>query len=80
MLGPSDQVRAELGVSRDETLGPDSEDWMGVPMVDEGVVPPGAAAAVVTEEMFKTDLTPVELTPEAEQLWLDAWTEIKAGA
>jgi spermidine/putrescine transport system substrate-binding protein len=49
-------------------------------LVEEEVVPPGAAAAVVTEEMFKTDLTPVELAPEVDQLWLDAWTEIKAGA
>ena len=38
VLGPSDAVRRQLGVSRDETLGPDSEDWMGVPMVDEGIV------------------------------------------
>ncbi|MBP6596269.1 MAG: EAL domain-containing protein [Arenimonas sp.] len=38
VLGPSDEVRRELGVTRDETLGPDSEDWLGVPMVDEGVV------------------------------------------
>ena len=38
VLGPSSQVRRELGVGRDDTLGPDSEDWLGVPMVDEGVV------------------------------------------
>ena len=38
VLGPSSQVRRELGVVRDDTLGPDSEDWLGVPMVDEGVV------------------------------------------
>ena len=38
VLGPSNQVRRELGVVRDDTLGPDSEDWLGVPMVDEGVV------------------------------------------
>ena len=38
VLGPSDQVRAELGVERDETLGPDSVDWLGVPMLDDGVV------------------------------------------
>ena len=43
-------------------------------------MPPGAEAAVVTEEMFKTDLTPIELEPDVEQMWLDAWTEIKAGA
>lgn len=38
VLGPSSQVRRELGVARDDTLGPDSEDWLGVPMVDDGVV------------------------------------------
>ena len=38
VLGPSSQVRREMGVRRDDALGPDSEDWLGVPMVDEGVV------------------------------------------
>ncbi|WP_374602003.1 EAL domain-containing protein [Arenimonas sp.] len=38
VLGPSVDVRQEMGVGRDEALGPDSEDWLGVPMVDEGVV------------------------------------------
>src|SRR5690606_39415650 len=37
-MGSSDQVRQALGVTRDETLGPDSVDWLGVPMVEEGVV------------------------------------------
>jgi spermidine/putrescine transport system substrate-binding protein len=49
-------------------------------LIDKGVVPPNLAAAVVTEEMFKTDLTPVELPPDVDQIWLDAWAEIKAGA
>jgi hypothetical protein len=30
--------------------------------------------------MFKVDLTPYELTPEVDQMWLAAWDEIKAGA
>ncbi|ODS63871.1 MAG: hypothetical protein ABS41_04275 [Arenimonas sp. SCN 70-307] len=38
VLGPSDEVRRALGVRRDETLGPDSVDWLGVPMLDDGVV------------------------------------------
>jgi diguanylate cyclase (GGDEF)-like protein len=38
VLGPSDQVRRELGVDHDARLGPDSEDWLGVPMLDEGEV------------------------------------------
>jgi spermidine/putrescine transport system substrate-binding protein len=48
-------------------------------LVDRGVVPAKLSAAVVTEEMFKQDLTPIELTPEVDQLWLDAWREIQAG-
>ncbi|HLB39106.1 MAG TPA: extracellular solute-binding protein, partial [Actinomycetota bacterium] len=49
-------------------------------LIDDGVVPENLAAAVVTEDMFKKDLTPVELPPSVDQLWLDAWAEIKAGA
>ena len=49
-------------------------------LIAKGVVPENLAAAVVTEDMFKKDLTPIELTPEVDQMWLDAWTEIKAGA
>lgn len=36
--GPSGDVRTLLGVQRDESLGPDSEDWLGVPMVRAGEV------------------------------------------
>jgi spermidine/putrescine transport system substrate-binding protein len=49
-------------------------------LVAKGVVPETLTSAVVTEEMFKKDLTPYELPPEVDQMWLDAWTEIKAGA
>lgn len=38
-MGPSDQVRDSLGVPRDESFGPASEDWLGVPMI-------GASAAI----------------------------------
>jgi spermidine/putrescine-binding protein len=48
-------------------------------LVDKGIVAPNLASAVVTEDMFKTDLTPIELPPECDQMWLDAWAEIKAG-
>jgi diguanylate cyclase (GGDEF)-like protein len=36
--GPSEALRAMLGVPRDDTLGPDSEDWMGVPIVEDNQV------------------------------------------
>jgi len=48
-------------------------------LIDKGVVPPQLGSAVVTEDMFKQDLTPVELLPSCEEMWLDAWTEITAG-
>ncbi|HET9032750.1 MAG TPA: EAL domain-containing protein [Dokdonella sp.] len=38
-MGPSERVRTTLGVAKDPTLGPESEDWLGVPMI-------GAAAAI----------------------------------
>ncbi|WP_081974642.1 bifunctional diguanylate cyclase/phosphodiesterase [Novilysobacter arseniciresistens] len=36
--GSSDEVRAQLGVGYDEAHGPDSQDWLGVPMRRDGQV------------------------------------------
>ena len=33
LMGPSSIIRAEFNVARDEVMGPDSEDWLGVPMI-----------------------------------------------
>jgi spermidine/putrescine transport system substrate-binding protein len=49
-------------------------------LIEQGVVPENLSLAVVTEEMFKDDLTPIELAPDVDALWLEAWTEIQAGA
>ncbi len=49
-------------------------------LVQKGIVPETLTSAVVTEDMFKKDLTPYELPSDVDQMWLDAWTEIKAGA
>ncbi|MDH7452903.1 EAL domain-containing protein [Luteimonas composti] len=38
MLGPSVQVRRALGVETDPAHGPDSADWLGVPMRRDGCV------------------------------------------
>ena len=38
MLGSSEQVRHALGVARDPAHGPDSADWLGVPMRRDGCV------------------------------------------
>jgi len=37
-MGPSDQLRERLGVAQDASVGPDSVDWLGVPLVSGGVV------------------------------------------
>ncbi|WP_343225007.1 EAL domain-containing protein [Luteimonas sp. MC1895] len=38
LRGPSEQLRGQLGVERDARHGPDSADWLGVPMRREGRV------------------------------------------
>ncbi|MFA6984834.1 MAG: EAL domain-containing protein [Arenimonas sp.] len=38
MRGPSRDVVQQLNVSRDESQGPESEDWMGVPILEDGIV------------------------------------------
>src|SRR5690606_14126598 len=38
IFGPSEQVRIRLDVPRDPSHGPDSDDWLGVPMRREGRV------------------------------------------
>lgn len=48
-------------------------------LIGDGAVPPALDMAVVTEEMFTNGLIQSQLTPEVEQLWLDAWTEIQTG-
>jgi spermidine/putrescine transport system substrate-binding protein len=48
-------------------------------LVDEGVVPENLAAAVVTEQMMQEGYQLGELAPDVDQLWQDAWDEIKAG-
>ena len=48
-------------------------------LIADGVVAPALAKAVVSEEDFKQGYIQSELTPEADQIWLDAWNEIQAG-
>ena len=49
-------------------------------LIEEGVVPQTLAEAVVDRGgRSRRDYIQSELTPEADQLWLDAWNEIQAG-
>jgi len=38
LMGPSPALRAQLGIPPDPRRGPDSADWLGVPMVTDGEV------------------------------------------
>ncbi|MGY0635149.1 bifunctional diguanylate cyclase/phosphodiesterase [Luteimonas sp. A478] len=49
--GPSETVCRELNVARDPSLGPDSVDWLGVPMHREGAI----SGAVVVQSYEQAD-------------------------
>ncbi|MGH2723825.1 MAG: ABC transporter substrate-binding protein [Actinomycetota bacterium] len=48
-------------------------------LVSDGYIPEYVSSTVVLEEDFQMGQAPVQLTPEAEALWLRAWSEVKAG-
>ena len=48
-------------------------------LVQEGVVPPSLADAVLDQENFTLGYIQGELSAAADALWLDAWSEIQAG-
>jgi diguanylate cyclase (GGDEF)-like protein len=37
-MGPSAQIRERLKIARDDRFGPDSEDWLGVPMIGAAAI------------------------------------------
>lgn len=37
-MGPSAHIRAKLRIERDDRFGPDSEDWLGVPMIGAAAI------------------------------------------
>jgi len=51
LMGPSEHIRERLGVAKDPYFGPDSEDWLGVPLVNEGEV----RGAIVVQSYDKAE-------------------------
>ena len=49
-------------------------------LVADGVVPANLKTAVVREQDFINGNQPLELSPEGQTLWQNAWAEFKAGA
>jgi spermidine/putrescine transport system substrate-binding protein len=48
-------------------------------LIDGGVVPPTVPKAIVTEEQMQNGYQLAELRSNIDQMWQDAWDEIKAG-
>jgi spermidine/putrescine-binding protein len=48
-------------------------------LIDQGVVPPTVPKAIVTEDMMQKGYQLAELDPEVDQMWQNAWDQIKAG-
>ncbi len=56
-MGPSKQIQARLGLKDGGIVGPDSEDWLGVPMI-------GAAAAIRGAIVVQSYIADVRYTEE----------------
>jgi spermidine/putrescine transport system substrate-binding protein len=48
-------------------------------LVDEEYIPANLTSAVVRESDFDTGFQELELSPEGQKLWQNAWAEFKAG-
>ena len=48
-------------------------------LVKDGWVPEYLSSAVVEEADFGKGQAPIQLTPEADRLWLEAWSHVQAG-
>ena len=47
-------------------------------LVKDGYVPEPLKTAVLTEDDYTLGQAPIQLTPEEDHVWLDAWSEVKA--
>ena len=48
-------------------------------LVKDGYVPASVETAVIREEDFNKGQIPVQLTPEEDAAWLQAWSQVKSG-
>ena len=48
-------------------------------LVEDEWVPPNLESAVVTQEDFEKGQVPIQLEPEEDAAWLDAWAQVQAG-
>jgi hypothetical protein len=50
-----------------------------ISLVEEGYIADYLESTVVQEADFGLGQAPIQLTPEADAAWLDAWSEVQAG-
>jgi spermidine/putrescine transport system substrate-binding protein len=48
-------------------------------LVGDGYVPENLTSAIIAKEDFSIGQIPVQLAPEVEALWLDAWSQVQSG-
>jgi spermidine/putrescine transport system substrate-binding protein len=58
---------------------PPLKDLEPASLVSDGYIPEYLSSTVVQEADFGMGQAPVQLTPEAEARWLEAWSEVQAG-
>jgi spermidine/putrescine transport system substrate-binding protein len=48
-------------------------------LISDGYIPEYLDTTIIQEDEFQQGQAPIQLTPEAEALWLEAWSEVQAG-
>jgi spermidine/putrescine transport system substrate-binding protein len=48
-------------------------------LVSEGYIPENVASTVIQQEDFELGQIPIQLTPQEDAAWLEAWSEVQAG-
>jgi spermidine/putrescine transport system substrate-binding protein len=48
-------------------------------LVEEGYVPENVRSAIIEQDDFSLGQIPVQLAPEVDSLWLDAWSQVQSG-
>jgi spermidine/putrescine transport system substrate-binding protein len=48
-------------------------------LVSEGYIPENVATTVIQQEDFEMGQIPIQLTPQEDAAWLEAWSEVQAG-
>jgi spermidine/putrescine transport system substrate-binding protein len=48
-------------------------------LISDGYIPEYLSSTVVQEADFNMGQAPIQLTPQAEARWLEAWSEVQAG-